>query len=105
MISSNYPDAEYVFIVIKKLQSLSTRRSRKAWFHIDLSNTSNLKIALHNASADKRFVFLRLIKSSHQRPDLIKKNKKEGFHKVYHKNKARKFPWISMNNQELNIWA
>lgn len=65
MISTNNPDTENMLIVIQNLQPLSTSSSWKSWFNINLSYTSNLKISLHHASADKGLILLWLIESPH----------------------------------------
>lgn len=70
MIASNNPDAKNVLLIIKLFQPLSTCCGWKARFNIHFSNTSNAKVSLHDASANKWFIFLGLIKSSNQRPHL-----------------------------------
>ena len=65
MIPSNYPDAEYMLFIVQKFQSFCTCSGGKARLNINFSKTPNLKVPLHNAPADKRLVFLRLIESPH----------------------------------------
>lgn len=45
MITANNPDAKYMMIVIKNLQSLGTSSCREAGLNINLSQTSNLKVS------------------------------------------------------------
>lgn len=73
MVTANDPNAKNVFLIIKLLQPLGAGCSRKTRFNIHFSNASNTKVPLHNTSANKRFIFLGLIKSSNQRPDLTGK--------------------------------
>jgi len=70
VVTSNNSDAKDVLLIIKLFQPLSTCCGRKARFHIHFSNTSNAKVSLHDASANKWFILLGLIKSSNQRPHL-----------------------------------
>lgn len=51
MITANNPDAKYMMIVIKNLQSLGTSSCREAGLNINLSQTSNLKVSPHHLPA------------------------------------------------------
>lgn len=74
MIATNNLDAKNVLLIIKKFQPLSACGGRKPRFNIYFSDTTNTKVPAHDAPADKGLVPLGLIKSSHQRPYLIKRN-------------------------------
>lgn len=73
VVSTNDPYTKYVFIIVEKLQSLSAGSGRETWLYINFSQTPNFKISLYNATAHKWFVFLWLIKSSDQRPNLAER--------------------------------
>lgn len=74
MITTNNPDTENMFIVIKDFESFCTCGSRKPWLNINFSKTSNLKVSPYNTSPYKGFVLLRLIEPSYQGPYLEKAN-------------------------------
>lgn len=59
-----------MLIIVKKFQSLSTCGGRKPRLNINFSETSNLKIPLHNTPAHKWLILLGLIKPPHQWPNL-----------------------------------
>lgn len=70
MIAADDFDAEDMLFVVKKLQSFGTGGCRKTRLNIDFSETPNLYTSMHNASTYEGLVPLRLIESSHQRPNL-----------------------------------
>lgn len=70
MITTNKLDPENMFLVIEHLQPLGARCGRESRLYINLSNTSNRQITLHNALANKGLVLLWLIEPPNQRPNL-----------------------------------
>lgn len=70
VISSNNFDAENVFVVVEMLQPLKASGRREPGFDVDLPQASNANTSLHNASANKRLVLLRLIEPPNKRPHL-----------------------------------
>lgn len=73
VVSTNDPYTKYVFIIIKKLQSLRAGGGRETRLHINFPQAPNFKISLYNATAHKRFVLLWLVKPSDQRPNLAER--------------------------------
>lgn len=70
MITTNELDPEYMLLIIEHFQPLGARGCRESRLHINLSNTPNLQITLHDAPANKGLVLLWLIESPNQRPNL-----------------------------------
>ena len=70
MVSSDDPDAEDVLIVVEVLQPLEAGGRGEPGFYIHLPQAPDADAPLHDASADKGLVLLRLIESPNQRPHL-----------------------------------
>lgn len=82
VITTNYPDAKDMFIIIKKFQSFGACGGWEPRLDINFSKTSDLKIPLHYTPAYKWLVLLGLIKSSHQRPNLMRIKLECGYHQI-----------------------
>jgi len=80
VIAPHYAEAENMPLLVQNVQSFSTGSRRETGDDSNLSETANLEIPTHEASADEVLVDLGLVESPNQRPD----NAYRRIHLLYH---------------------
>ncbi|KAH7848605.1 hypothetical protein Vadar_005070 [Vaccinium darrowii] len=66
VITTNNPDTNDLFFIMKPFQPFRAHGGLNSRSHVYLSQTTNLKITLHDTSAHERLTLLWLIEAPHQ---------------------------------------
>ncbi|KAH7849063.1 hypothetical protein Vadar_012422 [Vaccinium darrowii] len=66
VITTNNPDTNDLFFIMKPFQSFRAHGGRKSRSHVHLSQTTNLTVTLHDTSAHQQLILLWLIEGPHQ---------------------------------------